>query len=123
MVMTRFALAMLGISLAAVPLQAITIANPASDQLAKMSSLQRRGALRGALLDSGYACTRVEKAAVQGPWKNMIMWRAQCSATDPRYDYAIFVGPDASIQARPCPDLAELKLPACRRFSATKPSR
>ena len=120
--MTRFAIALLGLAVTAAPLQAVKIANPASDQLAKLSSLQRRGALRGALLDSGYACTRVEKAAIQGPWKNMIMWRAQCSATDPRYDYAIFVGPDASIQARPCADLAELKLPRCRPFSATKPS-
>ncbi|WP_116091222.1 hypothetical protein [Sphingomonas crusticola] len=121
--MKRLALPLAGLVLVATPLQAVTIANPASDQLAKLTSLQRRGALRGALLDSGYACTRVEKAAIQGPWKNMIMWRAQCSATDPRYDYAVFVGPDRSIQARPCADLAELKLPRCRPFSATKPSR
>lgn len=114
--MTRHLPALLVLVAIAMPVEAIVIANPASDQLAKLSSLQRRGALRGALLDSGYACTRVEKATIQGPWKNMIMWRAQCSLTDPRYDYAVFVGPDASIQARPCPDLAELKLPACRPF-------
>ena len=99
--MTRRALPLLGLALIVAPVQAVTIANPASDQLARLSSLARRGALRGALLDSGYACTRVERAAIQGPWKNMIMWRAQCSLTDPRYDYAVFVGPDASIQARP----------------------
>jgi len=121
--MIRPVFALLSLAIAASPLQAVKISNPASDQLTKLSDLQRRGALRGALLDSGYACTRVEKATIQGPWKNMIMWRAQCSTTDPRYDYAIFVGPDASIQARPCGDLAELKLPACRPFSATKPSR
>ena len=121
--MTRFALPLLAGALIAAPLPAITVANPASDQLTKLTSIQRRAALRGALLDSGYACTRVEKAAIQGPWKNMIMWRATCSLTDARYDYAVFVGPDASIQARPCADLAELKLPGCRPFSATKPSR
>ncbi|HWI86646.1 MAG TPA: hypothetical protein VNT42_10045 [Sphingomonas sp.] len=120
--MIRPALSLLAATLICAPLCAVTIANPASDRLTQLTSLQRRGALRGALLDSGYTCTRVEKAAIQGPWKNLIMWRAQCSLTDPRYDYAIFVGPDASIQARPCMELAELKLPACRPFSAPKPS-
>jgi hypothetical protein len=121
--MTRLALPLLAATLAALPVQAtLTIANPASDQLARLSVLQRKGALRAALLDSGLACTRVEKATIQGPWKNMIMWRAQCSATDPRYDYAVFVGPDASIQARPCADLAELKLPVCRPFSSNPPA-
>ena len=121
--MTRLAIPLLAAALAAAPLQAaMTIANPASDQLARLTVLQRKGALRAALLDSGLACTRVEKAAIQGPWKNMIMWRAQCSATDPRYDYAVFIGPDASVQARPCPDLAQLKLPVCRPFSSNPPA-
>lgn len=114
--MNRLLLPILAGALLAAPLPAITAANPASDQLAKLSSLQRRGALRGALLDSGYSCARVEKAALQGPWKNLMMWRAQCSLTDKRFDYAVFVGPDASIQARPCLELAELKLPTCRPF-------
>jgi hypothetical protein len=121
--MNRLVSSLLAAALIATPLSAVTLANPASDQLAKLGSLQRRGALRGALLDSGYTCLRVERAAIQGPWKNMIMWRAQCSLTDPRFDYGIFVGPDTSIQARPCADMAELKLPACRPFSAKKPSR
>jgi hypothetical protein len=122
--MKRPLFALLGLAaVAASPLQAVKIANPASDQLMKLTDLQRRGALRGALLDSGYSCPRVERAAMQGPWKNMIMWRAQCSITDARFDYGIFVGPDASIQARPCGEMAELKLPACRPFSAKTPSR
>jgi len=121
--MTRLAFSVFAAALAVMPLQAsMTIANPASDQLASLHVIQRKGALRAALLDSGLACTRVEKAAIQGPWKNMIMWRAQCSAVDPRYDYAVFVGPDASIQARPCADLVELKLPACRKFSGNPPA-
>lgn len=120
--MKRFAVPMLAAAMAAVPLQAaVTIANPASDQLARLSVLQRKGALRAALLDSGLPCQRVEKAAIQGPWKNMIMWRAKCSA-DLRYDYAVFVGPDASIQARYCAEMTQLKLPRCRPFSNNPPA-
>jgi hypothetical protein len=119
--MKRLAVPMLAATLAAVPLQAITIANPASDQLARLSVLQRKGALRAALLDSGLPCQRVEKAAIQGPWKNMVLWRAKCSG-DARYDYAVFVGPDASIQARYCAEMTALKLPRCRPFSNNPPA-
>ncbi len=120
--MTRLAVPMLAATLAALPVQAaVTIANPASDQLARLSVLQRKGALRAALLDSGYPCERVEKATIQGPWKNMVMWRAKCSG-DARYDYAVFVGPDASVQARYCAELSQLKLPTCRPFSDKPPA-
>jgi hypothetical protein len=121
--MRRLALSLLAATLiAVVPAEAVvTIANPASDQLAKLSVLQRKGALRGALLDSGLPCQRVEKATIQGPWKNMIMWRAKCSG-DARYDYAVFIGPDASVQARYCAEMADLKLPRCRAFSNNPPA-
>jgi len=120
--MTRLASSLVTAALIALPIQAaITIANPASDQLARLSVLQRKGTLRQALLDSGLRCPRVEKAAIQGPWKNMIMWRAKCSG-DPRYDYGVFVGPDASIQVRYCAEMAELKMPLCRPFSNNPPA-
>jgi hypothetical protein len=119
--MTRFAIPMLAAALAAVPIQAVTIANPASDQMARLSVIQRKGALRAALLDSGYPCERVEKTNIQGPWKNLIMWRAKCSG-DPRNDYAVFVGPDASVQVSYCAAMAEVKLPACRPFSNNPPA-
>ena len=124
--MTRFAIPLIAAALVALPGQAtakpIGIANPASDQLASLSVLQRKGALRGALLDSGLPCERVEKANIQGPWQNLIMWRAKCSG-DPRYDYGVFVGPDASIQARYCAEMAQLKLPRCRPFSNNPPAK
>lgn len=123
--MKRFALPLIAAAMAVPPVQAtakpIGIANPASDQLASLSVLQRKGALRGALLDSGLPCERVEKANIQGPWQNLIMWRAKCSG-DARYDYAVFVGPDASIQARYCAEMAQLKLPVCRPFSNNPPA-
>jgi hypothetical protein len=120
--MTRFAIPMLAAALAAVPLQAaVTIANPASDQMARLSVIQRKGALRAAMLDSGVPCQRVEKANIQGPWANTILWRVKCSG-DPRYDYGVFVGPDASVQVRYCAEMAELKLPTCRPFSNNPPA-
>ena len=116
--MNRPLLLLLAAALLAVPAAAqMHIANPASDQLRGMSNLMRRAALRGALLDSGQACKRVEKAALQGPYGNLMMWRAQCSWGTRLLDYAVFVGPDASIQARPCTDMAATKLPRCRPFN------
>jgi len=119
--MTRLALPLMAAALAALPVEAVTIANPASDQMARLSVLQRKAALREALLDSGVRCVRVEKAAIQGPGANTIMWRAKC-ADDPRYDYGVFVGPDASVQVRYCGEMAELHLPACRPFSNKPPA-
>jgi hypothetical protein len=39
------------------------------------------------------------------------MWSARC---DRGGDYAVYIGPDGSVQVRPCADAAKLKLPACR---------
>lgn len=108
-------------ALAAVPIQAVTIANPASDTLAKLSVIQRKGAMRKALLDSGVRCEHIEKVNVQGPWANTVMWRVKCGP-DPRYDYAVFVGADSSVQVRYCAEMEQLKLPRCRPFSNNPPA-
>jgi hypothetical protein len=112
--MRNIAPALAAIALIAAPVAAVAIANPASDRLSQLSDIPRRAALRAALLDSGMWCKRVEAAALQGPWKNLVMWRAKCDLTDARLDYAVFIGPDGSVQARPCADMAYLKLPVCR---------
>lgn len=108
-------------ALAAVPIQAVTIANPASDTLAKLSVIQRKGAMRKALLDSGYPCPHIEKVNVQGPWKNLIMWRVKCGP-DPRFDYGVFVGPDSSVQVDYCASMEQVGLPRCRPFSSNPPA-
>jgi hypothetical protein len=112
--MKRLIPSLLAVTLAVVPASAISIANPASDQLARLPDIPRRAALRAALLDSGMQCTRVEAAARQGPWGNLMMWRAKCDLKDPRFDYGIFLGPDGSVQARRCGDMKVLGLPPCR---------
>ena len=91
--------------------------NPFSDRLAQLNELQRNAALRRAVLDSGQYCKRVEWSARQQQHKNLVMWVARCN---PGGDKAVYIGPDGSVQVRPCADSATLKLPACRVPPATK---
>lgn len=86
-------------------------ANGFSDQLKKLSPLQQRATLRRAVLDEGKKCRRIGPVAFQGAYKNLDMWTVQC---DRDVFYAAFIGPDGSVQVRPCADLASLKLPTCR---------
>ena len=85
-------------------------ANSFADRLSKLEDLPRRAALRGALVNSGQRCGRVEIAAPRGRLRNLAMWTARCA---PGGDYGIFIGPDGSAQVRTCEDLAKLRLPTC----------
>lgn len=109
--MKKLCCVLFAIAAAIAPAAAATKANPYSDQLAKLSELQRRAVLRRAILDSGEQCKRVDKAGRTGTHGNLIMWSARCSSGG---DYAVYIGPDGSVQVRPCADAAKLKLPACR---------
>ncbi|ATE66761.1 hypothetical protein [Rhizorhabdus dicambivorans] len=95
--------------LAAAPAAALT--NDYSNQLKKLSSLQQRATMRRAVLDNGQYCKRIGPVAYQQSYKNLEMWTVQC---DRGAAYAVFIGLDASVQVRPCRDLADLKLPVCR---------
>ena len=86
-------------------------ANPFSDRLQRLNELQRHSVLRRAILDSGEACKRVDRAGLSGRYKNLAMWTARCV---PGGDYGLFIGPDASVQVRPCGDAKKLGLPQCR---------
>jgi hypothetical protein len=82
-----------------------------SDRLLKLGELQRHSVLRRAILDSGELCKRVERAAVSGAYKNLVVWTARCT---PGGDYGVFLGPDASVQVRRCAETKTLGLPPCR---------
>ncbi|MBU3076268.1 hypothetical protein KOF26_00175 [Sphingomonas sp. XMGL2] len=86
-------------------------ANAFNDRLRKLSPDQQKAAMRQAITNNGNRCGRVEKADFQQPYKNLMMWTATCN---PGGRFAVFVGADQSVQARPCADLASLKLPVCR---------
>ena len=107
---------LLALAVAAPATAQIKVANPATDQLRAYPDIQRRAVLRGIVMDGGGYCKRVEQAGLQGPYGNLMMWRAKCDLKDPRLDYAVFIGADMTAQVRPCTDMAALKLPLCRPF-------
>ncbi|MFS0737299.1 hypothetical protein ABC347_09640 [Sphingomonas sp. 1P06PA] len=109
--MNRFRLVLAIATAMALPLPAAAQAgNAFSQRLQQLPDLQRRAVLRRAVLDSGQRCKRVDAGALKGRYKNLVMWTATCN---PGGAYGIFIGPDGSVQVRPCADMRTLKLPAC----------
>lgn len=108
--MMRKLLAILAATAAVAPVVAQP-PNPFSDRLQKLDELRRHAVVRRAILDSGESCKRVERVGISGRYKNLVMWSARCT---PGGDYALFIGPDASVQVRSCGDVVKLGLPACR---------
>lgn len=103
----------------AAPALAVEPAASFTARLKALNDLQRRGALRGAIINNGERCAKIGTVAYQGPYKNLDMWVARCnggSAKDAPIDYGLFVGPDGDVQVRSCTDLVALKLPACRKI-------
>jgi hypothetical protein len=90
--------------------------NDYANRLARLDDLQRRAALRGAVVNSGQRCRRVELAEPRGALRNLTMWAVRCA---PGGDFGLFIGPDGSVQVRTCADLATLRLPTCRLPAAT----
>lgn len=109
--MIRLGMAMAAAAVITMPLPAVAQAgNAFSQKLRSLPDLQRRAVLRRAVLDSGQRCKRVDTGALKGRYKNLIMWTATCN---PGGSYGVFIGPDGSVQVRPCADMRTLKLPSC----------
>ena len=89
----------------------IRVRGPEQMQLHQANDLNRAIALKRAIYDSGYKCSRVAKSGYSGLYKNLEMWMASCA--DGR-DWAIFIGPDGSAQVRDCKDVAQVGLPQCK---------
>jgi hypothetical protein len=89
----------------------VEIANPVSEQLKGGNDLFRAIGLRRAIVDSGRRCKKVDGGGYQEQYKNYAMWSVHCTDSG---DWAVFIGPSGDAQARPCPDLAQLKMPLCR---------
>jgi hypothetical protein len=92
------------------PRQPIVVRSQAQDQLHKLDGPNRDIALKRAILDSGLTCRRVTRSGYVQEHENLSMWTANC---DDKIDYAVFVGPDSSVQVRRCDELARFGLPAC----------
>ena len=93
------------------PVQKIEVANPMHQQLQALSPANQGLGLRRAIMDSRYACKRVEAHAFQQDHKALKMWVARCSDASP---YAVFLAPNGDVQVRRCNDAQKLGLPACR---------
>jgi hypothetical protein len=94
-------------------------AQPAGEftkRMLALNDIQRRGAVRGAIVNNGLWCGRMGPTAHQGRWKNLDMWVARCNGRTPKersVSYGVFLGPDGDVQVRSCEDLVALKLPRC----------
>lgn len=96
------------------PRQPIVVRSPVQDALHKLDDMNRAIALKRALYDSGYTCKRVETSGFVTGYKNLDMWTAHCSdGKGPGRDWALFAGPDGSVQVRDCKDVAQFGMPAC----------
>lgn len=97
----------------------IKVRGPEQDQLHQLTALNLAIALKRAIYDSGYTCSRIDKAGFVGEYKNLDEWTAHC--TDGR-NWAIFAGPDGSAQVRDCLDVVQSGLPKCEIHEAPKGS-
>lgn len=89
------------------------------EQMHQLDALDLAIALKRAIYDSGYTCSRIDKEGFVGNYKNLDEWTAHC--VNGR-DWAIFAGPDGSAQVRDCVDVARFGLPKCEIHQAPKGS-
>jgi hypothetical protein len=104
-----FALMLSAPTLAATPYWA----NPFNQKIMNLKQADRDGALRRAITDNNQRCGRLTHSRYRGPYGNLGTWVARCT---PGGDYAIYAGPDGSVQVRKCADLKDLKLPECGKL-------
>lgn len=96
------------------PKQSIVVRSQVQDQLHKLDDMSRAIALKRAIYDSGYTCKRIDKSGFVTAYKNLDMWTAHCTdGQGPGRDWALFAGPDGSVQVRDCKDVARFGMPAC----------
>jgi hypothetical protein len=92
------------------PTKSISVRSEQQNALHKLSDPTLKIALRRAIYDSGKKCNTVTKAGYVQEYGNLSMWTASCVGDR---SFAIFVGPDGSVQVRDCKETEQLKLPAC----------
>lgn len=92
------------------PRKSIQVRSEQQEGLHKLSEQYRHVALRRAIYDAGRTCKTVTRSGYVQEYGNLSMWTASC---DGGKSWAIFVGPDGSVQVRDCRETEQLKLPAC----------
>ena len=96
------------------PSQPIVVRSEGQDRLHQLDELNRAIALKRAIYESGSECRRVTESGYVGEYENTSYWMATC---EDRYgrtrDWALFVGPDESVQVRLCEDVVKAGLQPC----------
>ena len=105
------------------PKQPITVRSDGQDRMHQLNDLNRAIALKRALYDSGAECRRVTKSGYVDEYENTSQWTATCEDKVKRTrDWALFIGPDESVQVRLCEDVVKAGLPACVIKDEAKPA-
>ena len=96
------------------PAQPIVVRSEGQDRLHQLDDLNRAIALKRAIYDSGADCRRVTRSGYVGEYENTSYWTATCEDRFGRTrDWALFVGPDESVQVRLCQDVVQAGLQPC----------
>jgi len=104
------------------PSQPIVVRSEGQDKLHQLDDMTRAIALRRAIYDAGSACQRVTKSGYVGEYENTSYWTATCTDRSGRTrDWALFVGPDESVQVRLCEDVVKAGLQPCVIKPGAKP--
>ena len=105
------------------PKQPITVRSDGQDRMHQLNDLNRAIALKRARYDSGAECRRVTQSGYVGEYENTSQWTATCEDKFKRTrDWALFIGPDESVQVRLCEDVVKAGLPACVIKDEAKPA-
>ena len=116
------ALAACGDSPTTQPSQPIVVRSEGQDRLHQLDDMNRAIALKRAIHESGSECRRVTSSGYVGEFKNTSYWTATCEDESGRTrDWALFVGPDESVQVRLCEDVAKAGLEPCVVKPEAKP--
>ena len=96
------------------PSQPIVVRSEGQDRLHQLDDMNRAIALKRAIHETGSDCRRVTRSGYVGEYENTSYWTATCEDKFGRTrDWALFVGPDESVQVRLCEDVVKAGLPPC----------
>jgi hypothetical protein len=96
------------------PNQPIVVRSEGQDKLHQLDDMNRAIALKRAIYEAGSDCRRVTKSGYVGEYENTSYWTATCEDRFGRNrDWALFVGPDESVQVRLCEDVVKAGLAPC----------
>ncbi len=104
------------------PSQPIVVRSEGQDKLHQLDDMNRAIALKRAIYEAGSDCRQVTRSGYVGEYENTSYWTATCAdKAGKTRDWALFVGPDESVQVRLCEDVVKAGLPACTIKPGAKP--